>query len=60
MERGVSGGQSIEPLYRTVPWAARRDRSLYELLALIDGLRVGKARERSLTEKELRRRILSK
>jgi hypothetical protein len=57
---GSVRGQSIEPLYRTVPQAARRDRTLYELLALVDGLRVGKVRERSLAEKELRKRILSK
>jgi hypothetical protein len=55
---GSERGQWIEPLYRTVLGAARRDRSLYELLALVDGLRVGKARKRSLAEKELRKRII--
>jgi hypothetical protein len=37
--------------------AARRDPAFYELLALVDTLRIGSARERSLAEKELGRRL---
>jgi hypothetical protein len=50
---GDHRGVSIEPLYKTVPAAALRDPFLYELLALIDALREGRARERTLAEKEL-------
>ena len=50
-------GVSLEPLYKTVPPAALRDERLYELLALIDALREGRARERNLAEKELTGRL---
>lgn len=55
---GKMRGQSIEPLFRTVPDAARRDPALHELLALADALRVGRAREVNLARKELEQRIL--
>lgn len=55
---GTVRGQAIEPLYRTVPAVARRNRELYELLALVDALRCGGARERKLAMTELERRIL--
>ena len=47
-------GPSIEPIYRSVPVAAANDEDLYQLLALADCLRVGRARERALAEKQLR------
>jgi hypothetical protein len=53
-------GQSIQPLYDTVPRAARIDPKLYELLALVDAVRVGKARERNFAEGELARRLEQK
>jgi hypothetical protein len=43
--QGIVRGQAIEPLYPTVPTAAEQDTYLYELLALCDMLRVGRARE---------------
>ena len=46
-------GQSIEPLYPCVPEAAMKDPRLYELLALVDALRVGRAREKVLALDEL-------
>ena len=55
--QGNQRGVSIEPLYKTVPAAALRDERLYELLALIDALRDGRARERNLAEKELTARL---
>lgn len=55
--RGEQRGISFEPLYKTVPVAALRDKRLYELLALIDALRDGRARERKLAETELISRI---
>jgi hypothetical protein len=40
-----------------VPDAARRDKALGELLALVDGIRIGGARERGLGAKELEGRL---
>lgn len=54
---GQQRGVGIEPMYKTVPAAALRDPFLYELLALIDALRDGRARERALAEKELLDRL---
>ena len=45
---GTMRGHSIAPLYPSVPAAALKDPSLYELLALVDALRVGRSREREL------------
>ena len=39
----------LEPLYKSVPRAARADAQLYEWLALVDAVRAGRARERELT-----------
>lgn len=50
-------GAAVQPLYQSVPQAARRDAALYDLLALVDALRIGRARERTLAEKELNRRL---
>jgi hypothetical protein len=50
-------GVSLEPLYKTAPAAALRDPIFYEMLALIDALREGRARERKLAEKELIQRL---
>lgn len=54
---GQHRGVSLEPLYKTAPAAALRDQILYEMLALIDALREGRARERKLAEKELIQRL---
>lgn len=54
---GTVRGEEFEPLYRSVPKAARADERLYELLALVDALRGGRARERELAVKELRARL---
>ena len=58
-ENGRARGQSIEPLYPSVPAAARKDVELYELLALIDALRVGRARERNLAALEISKKFKS-
>ena len=50
-------GQAIEPLYATVPHITQNDQLLYEFLALIDTLRVGKAREISLAKELLTLKI---
>ena len=54
---GSVQGASVQPLYGSVPGAARRDPALYDLLALVDALRIGRARERNLAEKELTHRL---
>jgi DNA-binding Lrp family transcriptional regulator len=54
---GAVRGRRIAPLYRSAPEAASRDPALYELLALVDALRVGRARERNLARQELERRL---
>lgn len=41
-------GYDLSPIYCTVPDAARIDIKLYELLALVDALRIGEPRERGL------------
>lgn len=50
-------GQAISPLYESAPLAAGKDPQLHELLALVDALRVGRARERALALEELESRI---
>ena len=54
---GKVQGSAVEPLYPSVPGAARRHPMLYELLALVDALRIGRARERDLAEKEIAIRL---
>jgi hypothetical protein len=55
--KGNQRGHGIVPLYPSVPEAALKDPTLYELLALTDAMRVGKARERTLAILELKKRI---
>lgn len=55
--QGTTRGYSYAPLHKNVPKAALDDPRLYELLALVDGLRDGKACERDLAIKELRKRL---
>jgi DNA-binding Lrp family transcriptional regulator len=54
---GSAFGIALTPLDPRVPDAARRDESLGELLALVDGIRIGGARERGLAAKELEKRL---
>jgi hypothetical protein len=54
---GAVRGLTLEPLHKAAPKAAKRDPVLYELLALIDALRDGRARERKLAERELSVRL---
>ncbi|MNR50657.1 hypothetical protein D3C85_1702100 [compost metagenome] len=42
---GKERGQAIEPLYKSVPDAVKKDRTLYHYLALADAIRVGGPRE---------------
>lgn len=49
--KGSTMGASIEPLYKTVPFAVRTDPQLYAMLALVDSLRIGLPRERQQAAK---------
>ena len=50
---GKVRGMAVEPLYPSAPKAALRDPALYDLLSLVDALRIGRARERTIAEQEL-------
>lgn len=54
---GAVRGYKFAPLYPSVPIAAARDPKLYELLALVDAVRDGRARERNLAAEELEARL---
>jgi hypothetical protein len=54
---GPSRGIAFSPLYKNVPEASLRDAKLYELLALLDAIREGRAREREIAIRELSARI---
>jgi hypothetical protein len=56
--KGNERGQAIVPLYTSVPEAALKDEQLYQLLALSDALRVGRAREKKMAIEELKNRLL--
>ena len=54
---GNTRGVGLEPLYKSVPAAALRDPNLYQLLALVDAIRDGRARERKIAERDLVHRL---
>ena len=56
-EQGAKRGYAFLPLYKKVPQAALKDSELYQLLALVDALRDGSARERELAKRELSARL---
>jgi hypothetical protein len=56
--QGTVRGVSIEPLYKAVPYAASQDQELYELLGLVDALRVGRVREQQLAADFLQQRLM--
>lgn len=45
---GAQRGESFSPLFDTAPAASTKDPALYEVLALVDAIRAGRARERNL------------
>ncbi len=54
---GTVRGEGLLPLHPCVPGAALRDPALYELLALFDALRAGRARERGMASTRLQKLI---
>lgn len=53
-EKGSARGQSIMPIYPKAVDAAREDEVLYDVLALLDSLRIGKVREKELAIQKLK------
>src|ERR1039458_5083084 len=56
-DRGPKRGYAFMPLYKRAPEAALKDEDLYQLLALVDAIRDGSARERELAKRELSVRL---
>lgn len=52
---GDRRGPAVVPIYETVPFAASQDPELHRLLALVDAVRVGRAREVGLARAEIAR-----
>jgi hypothetical protein len=55
---GTVRGDSLTPLYPAAVGLPTRDPALYEILTLVDAIRVGRARERALARKLLPERLL--
>ncbi|MGJ7581506.1 hypothetical protein ACSFA3_15095 [Variovorax sp. RHLX14] len=54
---GTVRGPGLQPLNPCALQASKNDAALYEVLTLIDALRVGAARERKIASEELERRL---
>lgn len=54
---GEIRGQAIEPLYSSVPKAAKNDSDLYEWLNLVEAVRVGRPREQAVVRKMFEDRL---
>lgn len=54
---GTIKGQEIKPLYHCIPEAVSEDHKFYQLLTIVDGLRVGRARERELAATALNKSL---
>lgn len=56
--KGNIRGQAILPLFNSAIEASLKDLILYELLAMVDVLRVGSTREKEIAKLELKKRLL--
>lgn len=54
---GTVRGPGLQPLSACVVTASKNDEALYEVLTLVDALRVGAARERKIAAEELEARL---
>lgn len=54
---GMVQGVAVQPLYRSVVQAVKKDSELYDLLSLVDALRIGRVREKKIAEEEIRNRL---
>jgi DNA-binding Lrp family transcriptional regulator len=55
--QGKKKGLSIKPLSKNTPKAVLRDPKLYDFLALIDAIRIGKTRERTIAVNKIENMI---
>ncbi len=56
--KGKVQGQSLDPLFKSVPEAVQKDARLYEYLALVDAIRIGNQRETGLAVERISERLL--
>lgn len=56
---GHEKGQSVQPLFKSVPKAVLEDERLYEYLALVDAIRLGNPREANLAAEMFEQRLMS-
>lgn len=57
---GQQKGQKVAPLFKSVPEAVNKDGRLYEYLALVDAVRLGRQREAGLAGEILDERLFRK
>jgi len=57
---GEVRGQSLSPIYKTAAQAALKDTAFHEILALVDAIRIGRARERKLAQELLEKMVMGK
>ena len=55
--RGDKRGMEVAPLYKTVPEVSVNNQEFYELLTLVDAIRIGRTREVNLATEELKKRL---
>lgn len=54
---GEEKGQAVEPLFKTASYAAKQDLEFYDLLALVDAIRLGLPRETQLASELLAQKM---
>jgi len=54
---GIVKGVAVKPLYPSAVEASNNDPELYDLLALVDAVRLGRVREPQMAEEELEKRL---
>ena len=54
---GTHRGQAIEPLYKSLPQIVFEDKPFYELLVIVDTIRIGRTREKKIAVEELNKRL---
>lgn len=55
--KGTARGLGIRPLYKTVPEVVGQDEELYQLLSMVECLRLGRRREVEIALSELKKRF---
>lgn len=55
LPHGPARGRAVTPIHPLAPQAAAKDEQLYRLLVIADAFRVGRARDREVARRELRR-----